>query len=213
VIEHFNIFRFVYAHLGSNFFLQILYLGAQGPCFTKQLQERKCNRMFFLNRSAPQGPAVHHLQNSFQVVIKQTCPLELFIGDTGSGIAGGKPGKDPAVHVLIVCIPNIRQAYPWRYGLPMDRRQGKVLVQKLDEQRIWLSDHCYLARVRGKCTPRICTLFERLKCFFGGVYHLSGIRAVQKGFYLWDDLFIPGIAQKVEDVSFDRIFCPEKTIP
>lgn len=109
--------------------------------------------MFFLNRRTPQRPAVHGLQNPFQVVIKQTCPLELFIGDTGSGIAGGKPGKDPAVYVLIVCIPNIRQAYPWRYGLPMDRWQRKVLVQKFYEQRIWLSDHCYLLRVRGEAHP------------------------------------------------------------
>lgn len=163
--------------------------------------------MFFLNRSSPQGPAVHCLQNPFQVVIKQTRPLELFIGDTGSGIAGGKPGKDPAVYVLIVCIPNIRQNHPWWYGLPMDRRQGKALVQKLDEQRIWLSDHCYLVCFR-RSAPPARTLFERFKCFFSGVDHLNGIRTVQKRFYFWDDLFIPGVAQKVEDVSFDRIFYP-----
>lgn len=126
-------------------FSKNLYLRAKGPRFTKQLQQRKCNRMFFLIWRAPQGPAVHHLQNPFQVVIKQTCPLEFTIGDTGSWIAGGEPGEDPALYVLIVCIPNIRQVYPWRHGLPMDRWQGKVLVEKLDEQRIWLSDHCYLS--------------------------------------------------------------------
>jgi hypothetical protein len=35
----------------------------------------------------------------------------------------------------------------------MDRWQRKVLVQKFYEQRIWLSDHCYLLRVRGEAHP------------------------------------------------------------